>query len=118
MDLLGTDLRYSTAFHPQTDGQSEVTIRVMEDFLRPYMERYPSSWSSQLSIAEFAANNAVNASTGYSPFYLNSGMHPSVPASLLLPADAPTSENQSVSETMQRLRDAISQAKTHLESAQ
>ena len=75
MNQLGTDVRYNTAFHPQTDGQSEMTIRVMENLLRPYVERYPSSWSTQLSIAEFAANNVVNASTGYTPFYLNTAMH-------------------------------------------
>ena len=41
--LLGTDLRFSTAFHPKTDGQSEVTIRVLENFLRPYIEHRPST---------------------------------------------------------------------------
>ncbi len=84
MDSLGADLKFSTAFHPQTDGQSEVTIRVLENFLRPYVEQYPSSWSKQLSVAEFVANNSVNASIGYSPFYLNAGMHPQVPHFLLV----------------------------------
>ena len=41
--LLGTDLRFSTAFHPETDGQSEVTIRVLENFLWPYIEHRPST---------------------------------------------------------------------------
>ena len=62
MEKLGTNLRYSTAFHPQTDGQSEVTIRVLENFLRPYVERNPSTWAAQLSLAEFAANNSVSVS--------------------------------------------------------
>ena len=42
-ELLGTDLRFSTAFHPQTDGQSEVMIRTLENFLQPYVEKNPSS---------------------------------------------------------------------------
>ncbi len=117
MNSLGADLKFSTAFHPQTDGQSEVTIRVLENFLRPYVERYPSSWSRQLSIAEFVANNSVNASTGYSPFYLNTGMHPQVPHSLLI-SSPPQSANQSVQETMRRLHEAIGLAKAHLQSAQ
>ena len=70
---LGTNLQFSTAFHPETDGQSEVTIRVLENFLRPYIEHYPSTWTAQLPLAEFAMNNAVNVSTGFTPFYLNSG---------------------------------------------
>ena len=81
--LLRTDLRFSTAFHPETDGQSEVTIRVLENFLRPYIEHRPSTWISQLPLAEFAANNAVNVSTGFTRFYLNSGQHPVISTMLL-----------------------------------
>ena len=40
-DLLGTNLRFSTTFHPQIDGQSERTIQVLDNFLRPYVERHP-----------------------------------------------------------------------------
>ena len=43
-NLLRTDLRFSTAFHPQTDGQSEVMIGILENFLRPYVERNPRNW--------------------------------------------------------------------------
>ena len=70
--LLGTDLRMSTAFHPQTDGQSERMIQTLENFLRPYVERNPTGWSQQLAMAEFAANNAVHVATGHSAFFLNS----------------------------------------------
>ena len=100
MNQLGADVRYSTAFHPQTDGQSEVTIRVMENFLRPYVERYPSSWSTQLSIAEFSANNVVNASTGYTPFYMNTAMHSVVPSSLLTASTLSTIKNQCQRESL------------------
>ena len=77
--ILRTDLRLSTAFHPQTDGQSEVMMRVLENFLWPYVEVHPHTWSKSLSLAEFAANNAVNASTGFSPFVLNTGEPPTLP---------------------------------------
>ena len=41
---LGTDPRFSTVLHPQADGESEVTNRVMENFLLPYVERTPHTW--------------------------------------------------------------------------
>ena len=63
----------SIAFHPQTNGHSEVTICVLENFLWSYVEVHPDTWSKYLSLAEFVANNAMNVSTSFSPFVLNVG---------------------------------------------
>ena len=53
---------------------------MLENFLRPYVERHPQTWSQYLALAAFAANNAVNAATGYSPFFFNFGDHHLVPS--------------------------------------
>ena len=58
-------------------------IQTMENFLRLYVERRPASWSQQLALVEFVANNAVNVAIGYTPFFLNFGDHPIVPSILL-----------------------------------
>ncbi|CAI5703327.1 unnamed protein product [Peronospora effusa] len=83
--LLGTRLLMSTAAHPETDGQTERVNRVLEDVLRSYATSF-SSWSSFLPLAEFAINNAVHASTGLTPFFVNNARHPRVPALLALSA--------------------------------
>lgn len=78
-ELLGIKLHMSTAYHPQTDGQTERMNRTLGDMLRNFTGREPNSWDTHLSAAEFALNNAVNRSTGRSPFYLNYGCHPVLP---------------------------------------
>ena len=55
---LGLDLRHSTAFHPQTDGQSERTIQILEDRLRACVLDFRGSWEDYLYLAEFAYNNS------------------------------------------------------------
>ena len=109
-DLLGTDLRFSMAFHPQTDGQSERMIQTMENFLRPYVKRRPAGWSQHLALAEFAANNAINVATGYTPFFLNSGDHPIVPSILL--------HGRDVSSHVEAVQTMVDWMKTALEEAQ
>ncbi|GMF57399.1 unnamed protein product [Phytophthora fragariaefolia] len=69
----------STADHPQTDGQTERVNRVVEDVLRSICAETPKRWSAMLPLVEFALNNAVHASTGYTPFYVNGLSHPRVP---------------------------------------
>ncbi|MCV6575766.1 MAG: transposase family protein, partial [Cohaesibacter sp.] len=114
---LGTDLRFSTAFHPQTDGLSKVTNRIMENFLRPYVERTPHTWVQQLPLAEFAANNALSVSTGFSPFYLNAGIHPILPTSLMT-GGMPKTMNEAVQVTLERMKMALAEAQTNLALAQ
>uniref|UniRef100_H3GCV8 Integrase catalytic domain-containing protein n=1 Tax=Phytophthora ramorum TaxID=164328 RepID=H3GCV8_PHYRM len=80
--LLGTRLLMSTADHPQTDGQTERVNRVLEDTLRSVCAESPGTWSASLPMVEFALNNAVHASTGFSPFYLNGLRNHLVPLTL------------------------------------
>ncbi|POM65195.1 DNA/RNA polymerase [Phytophthora palmivora] len=69
--LIGTKLTMSTADHPQTDGQTKRVNRVLDDTLRIICAEAPRSWSDQLPMVGFALNNAVHASTVFTPFYLN-----------------------------------------------
>uniref|UniRef100_H3GQN4 Integrase catalytic domain-containing protein n=1 Tax=Phytophthora ramorum TaxID=164328 RepID=H3GQN4_PHYRM len=80
--LLGTRLDMSTADHPQTDGQTERVNRVLEDVLRSVCAEEPTKWSTLLPQVEFALNNAVHSSTGFTPFYVNGLRHPRTPLSL------------------------------------
>ena len=72
----------STADHPQTNGQTERVNRVIEDVLRSVCAETPTRWSSMLPVVEFALNNAVHASTGYTPFHINGLTHPRVPLTI------------------------------------
>jgi len=82
-DCHGTRVALSTAFHPQTDGQTERMNRTLEQLLRMYIGPRMDDWDECLGPAEFAVNNAVNDSTKFTPFFLNTGRHPVVPASLV-----------------------------------
>ena len=65
---LGTRLDLSSAFHPQTDGQSEQTIQVLEDMLRAYMIEFGGRWDNFLPLAEFSYNNSYHSSIDMAPF--------------------------------------------------
>ena len=63
-----TKLEFSTAFHPQTDGQSERTIQILEDMLRPCVQDLRGAWDEHLPLVEFAYNNSYQASIKMAPF--------------------------------------------------
>ena len=67
-DSLGTRLKFTTPYHPQTDGQSERTIQTLEDMLRACMLDFKGSWEDHLHLVEFSYNNNYHASIKMPPF--------------------------------------------------
>ena len=74
--FLGIKRRLSTTFYSQINGQTERQNSTMEAYLRAFMNWKQNDWARLLPMAEFAYNNAKNASTGHTPFKLNCGFHP------------------------------------------
>ncbi|WOG96248.1 hypothetical protein DCAR_0415582 [Daucus carota subsp. sativus] len=74
--LQGTALKHSTAYHPQTDGQTEIVNKGLESYLRCFIGGKPKSWAQWLSWAEFSYNTAPHSSTKFSPFKIVYGRDP------------------------------------------
>ena len=101
--LLGTEMNPSTAYHPETDGQTERMNQEIEHYLRIYVNFHQSDWSEWLSLAEFAYNDKVNASTKASPFFLDHGYHPWKGVEGQYQSNNPTAEE--FAEAMKRVRE-------------
>ena len=65
---LETKLNFSTAYHPQTDGQTERINQILEDMLRACALQYGISWDKSLPYAEFSYNNSYQKSLNMAPF--------------------------------------------------
>ena len=65
---LGTRLNFGPSFHPQTDGQSERVIQVLEDMLQGCVLDFPGSWDIYIPLMEFAYNNSYWLSIGMTPY--------------------------------------------------
>jgi hypothetical protein len=76
MAQLGTKHKLSTAYHPQTDGQTERLNQTLEQYLRCYINYDQDDWVSKLPLAQLAYNSAPTESTKLSPFYANYGYEP------------------------------------------
>jgi len=111
--LLGTQQNLSTPYHPQSDGQTERMNRVLEEMLRHFVAPHHSDWIKHLATCEFAINNSVSESTGYTPFYLTYGYNPLTPGNALQPSTVPAAKNLH----RQMLHD-LEDAKLHLQAAQ
>ena len=85
MQQLRTKLCLSTAYHPQTDGNTERCHRTIEQILRAYVHDNHHEWLDNLPLAEFSYNNNTHSSTTYSPFVANYGYDPHTPMNLIEP---------------------------------
>jgi hypothetical protein len=72
-ETLDTQLRFSSAYHPQTDGQTKRVNQILEDMLRDYALQYGRSWDKSLSHAKFSYNNSYQESLKMAPFEMPYG---------------------------------------------
>ncbi|KAI1676228.1 reverse transcriptase [Pyrenophora tritici-repentis] len=90
---LGITPLLSTAYHPETDGQTERANSFLEQYLRSHVSYLQDDWSLWLPLAEFAANNAINESTQATPFFANYGFHPRLGFEPVLPGNRPAARD-------------------------
>ena len=75
-EILGIKVAASTAYHLQTDGQTERVNQEVKQFLRLFVNQRQDDWYDWISIAEFAYNDRVHTSTQASPFMLDASQNP------------------------------------------
>ena len=74
--LLGIQTKLSTAYHPQTDGQTERMNQEIEQYLRMFVSHRQDDWPEWIAIVEFLYNNKIHTTMQMSPFFANYGYHP------------------------------------------
>lgn len=114
--LLGTKLRMSTAYHPETDGQTENANKTIKQVLRACVNDRQDDWDDHLSLVEFAINSSVSPTTGYSPFFLNNGREPRLPWSLDNPT--PPGRSEAADAFVRRMRVVLADSRRHIVVAQ
>ena len=113
---LRVELRMSSAFHPQTDGQVERLNRVLEDYLRCYVSSTQDDWDTKLDAAELCYNNTLHSSLGVSPHMFLHGCRARTP--LAIRSDERLTTNvPTVDDHLQRIMDAQERAHVALDRA-
>jgi hypothetical protein len=115
--LYKVQLNFSTAYHPQTDGQTERVNQCVEMYLRCAVQDSPKQWKAWLSLAELWYNSAFHSSLGCSPFKALYGHDPQLGAAPLLPPDASPSVTQIIEDRelhLQMLKQRLQQAQNRM----
>jgi hypothetical protein len=112
---MGTTLRMSSAYHPQTDRLTERTNRAIEQIMRNFVNDYQNYWDEHLTAVQFAMNSSKHASTKISPLGLIHGREPTTPISLLTKVNT---KMPAVNNLENDRATEIERARKHVEEAQ
>ncbi|KAL6496605.1 hypothetical protein OROGR_029863 [Orobanche gracilis] len=111
---LGTKLTYSSAYHPETDGQTEVVNRSLECYLRCYTMHETKNWTRYLPLAQFWYNTSTHSSTGVTPFEAIFGRKPALAHTYI----SGTSNNYTIDSTLSTQHTIFQKIKASLQRAQ
>ena len=116
---LGTQQCLSTAYHPESDGQTERVNRVLTEILRHFVNKSTyDNWDKNLPLADFAHNHAKSSATGHTPLYICYGKHPRLPVQQPTEADLPLlAQRTSPHAYMQERHAIVAHAQKAMEAA-
>jgi hypothetical protein len=117
-EMFRTNLNMSTSYHAQTDGQTERANRTLEDALRAYVSSQQDDWDELLPLMEMAYNSSIQASTGFSPFYLSNGRDMPTCLSRAMQTDGSSHSAPAAEELLKKWEGALRTAKEHIHKAQ
>jgi len=118
-DMLRTKLNMSTSYHAQSDGQTERANRTLEDALRSYVSAQQDDWDELLPLMEMAYNSSIQASTGFSPYFLNHGREMATCLSRAMEhTDEPAHPAPAAGDMLKQWEEALNKAREHIRKAQ
>jgi hypothetical protein len=113
-----TKLGMGTAYHPQTDGQTERENRTLVEAVRSFVKEDQKDWDEHLPLLELALNSAKQSSTGESPFMMMYGREAVLPVDVQLQTPIATAANPAVGQLQQKMKEAWERATKSIERAQ
>ena len=114
---LQTTLAMSTAYHPQTDGQTERANRTMEDMMAHFVSEDQKDWDLHLPLLKMAVNSKKQASTGFSPFFMLYGREIPLPIDVALNTKVDKQKNPAAEELIVKLQETWRRAAESLAKA-
>jgi hypothetical protein len=112
--MCGTKIKMSTAYHPETDGQTKRTNKTLEDMLRMYARKKQHSWIKWLYLVEFAYNEKLHSSIGVRPFFALYGQEYRTPISL----STPNSKFESINQMVREMNEVTESMKVSMKGSQ
>lgn len=112
LSMLDIKPNLSTAFHPESDGQTERVNQIVQQHLRIYCDYLQDDWAKLLPLAEVSYNSTYHSAIGMTPFFANFGYHPRMSVTL---RDSPVPDSE---DRIRRIRDAHDFAKESMAKAQ